>query len=73
MIELRTKLAFKLVTAIEEEEDGKPSYEDIMNYVEKREHPHNTTTKDKTALRRLAGQFVSCSGTLYWWGDIEVN
>ena len=50
---------------IEEEQDGKPWYFDIKQYVENKEYPPGISNNDKRTLRRLATSFF-LSGTILY-------
>ena len=50
---------------IEEEEDGKPWYFDIKQYIKDRENPHGASENDKRTLRRLTASFFLNGDVLY--------
>jgi len=50
---------------IEEEQDGKPWYFDIKQYIEDKEYPWEASDNDKRTLRRLAAGFFLSGNILY--------
>ena len=50
---------------VEEEEDGKPWYFDIKQYIEAKEYPPKASDNDKRTLRRLAAGFLLSGNILY--------
>ena len=57
---------------IEEEVDGKPWYQDILQYVKNRQYPDHTSKNDKRILRRLAMGFLLDGEVLYKKGKDQV-
>ena len=50
---------------MEEEQDGKPWYFDIKQYVESKEYPLEAFDNDKRTLRRLAASFFMSGSILF--------
>ncbi|XP_070010604.1 uncharacterized protein [Nicotiana sylvestris] len=50
---------------VEEEADGKPWFNDIKEYLEKREYPELANATQKRTLRRLSNNFFHIGGILY--------
>ena len=55
-----------------EEEDGKPWYYDILQYVKNRQYPDHASENDKRILRRLAMRFLLDGEVLYKKGNDQV-
>ncbi|XP_070017331.1 uncharacterized protein [Nicotiana sylvestris] len=50
---------------IEEEVDGMPWFDDIKEYLSKREYPEHANHTQKCTLRRLSNHFFHSGGNLY--------
>ncbi|XP_070010000.1 uncharacterized protein [Nicotiana sylvestris] len=50
---------------VEEEEDGKPWFHDIKEYMAKGEYPELANPTQKRTIRRLANNFFHSGGILY--------